>query len=356
MAEFAPHDLTGNWSHLPWIVKASSEYSAANGACYVFDGTNTSGWMANGSPCWLQLDCGAGFRGILTSYQITAPYTAYVARAPKNWTLQGSNDGATWDTIDTINNQTGWTHLEQRTFAPAVQTTAYQWFRINVTANNESSGYTIIAELYLIGTEINARYADIGPHALTANSYPGGQWVASASSATAGNDAFHAFDATAANVSWQGSGAGVDHLTLDTGSGSLLRIKAYGIQSAYAASRAPKNWTFEASNDGSSWDTLDTQTNQTGWDYSRFECRMFLVSTITDYRYFRVNITASNGDASYTLIQEVYLYGTVTHYFHGSVVLPAESDVKSGVQYGANGTEFTGTLAGGSGGARGWAY
>ena len=31
------------------------------------------------------------------------------------------------------------------------------------------------------------------------------------------------------------------------------------------SNRAPKVWTFEGSNDNSSWDTLDTQDSETGW-------------------------------------------------------------------------------------------
>jgi hypothetical protein len=42
--------------------------------------------------------------------------------------------------------------------------------------------------------------------------------------------------------------------------------------------------------------------------------------------------------------------GTTISGVAGTLTLPAEADVETGVTYGAGGTEFTGTLAGGAGG------
>ena len=65
--------------------------------------------------------------------------------------------------------------------------------------------------------------------------------------------------------------------------------------------RNPKDWTFEGSNNGSSWTVLDTRTGIT-WPTSG-EVKTFSFSNTTAYLYYRVNITANGGD-TYTCINE----------------------------------------------------
>jgi len=64
---------------------------------------------------------------------------------------------------------------------------------------------------------------------------------------------------------------------------------------------APRDWTFEASNDGTTWDVLDTQANQSyspdvqGDEASK---RTYTVSdNVTEYSRYRLNITANDGGA-----------------------------------------------------------
>jgi hypothetical protein len=52
-------------------------------------------------------------------------------------------------------------------------------------------------------------------------------------------------------------------------------------------------------------------------------------------------------------VRDAVIYGA-SNEFIGTLVLPAEADVESGVDYGAGGTEFTGTLVAGGGGDQ-WA-
>ncbi|MEO7099418.1 MAG: RICIN domain-containing protein, partial [Luteolibacter sp.] len=60
--------------------------------------------------------------------------------------------------------------------------------------------------------------------------------------------------------------------------------------------RDPKNWQFQGSNDGSTWSTLDTQSNQTF--PGRYQVNTYTVASPASYRYYRLNVTANNGDAS----------------------------------------------------------
>jgi hypothetical protein len=59
--------------------------------------------------------------------------------------------------------------------------------------------------------------------------------------------------------------------------------------------RSPTAWTFLGSDDGTTWVTLDTQSvTPASWVIST--PRTFLLSSPASYQYFRLNITANDGD------------------------------------------------------------
>jgi hypothetical protein len=230
--------------------------------------------------------------------------------------MQGSNDGGlTWDDLDTVTGQTSWSSNETRNFVCDTRTTYYQTFRIRITANNGDGTYTSINELYLYGTFAATTPADFAPHNMSANNAPS-PFVASASSEFGGSDpndskACQAFDGLA-DRSWIGTGGGVDWLKLDIGSGNSEILQSYDIvfKSGVSANRAPKDWKMQGSNDNSSWADLDTVTSETGWTVGG-EKRTYVCDVATTaYRYFRLNITDNNGDATYTEVAELYLYVT----------------------------------------------
>lgn len=139
---------------------------------------------------------------------------------------------------------------------------------------------------------------------MTSNTTPSG--VASASSEFhAGTSAYKALDDDSTNTYWLGSNGGVDWLKYDFGSGNLKKIAKYTLRmnTIPEPNRAPKNWTFEGSNNDSDWDILDTQTNQINWGSG--ERRDFIFANVTFYRYYRLNVTANNGDATYTQVRDM---------------------------------------------------
>lgn len=69
------------------------------------------------------------------------------------------------------------------------------------------------------------------------------------------------------------------------------RIAGYNV----APSVAPKDWKFQASDDGITWTDLATVTGQTNWAAS--ELREFTCVNSKAYFYYRVYITAGNGSA-----------------------------------------------------------
>jgi hypothetical protein len=68
-----------------------------------------------------------------------------------------------------------------------------------------------------------------------------------------------------------------------------------------AATISPKDWTIEASNDGSSWTTLDTKSAVT-WTNSQY--RSYTFTNANSYTYYRINIT-DNGGGAYTSVEEM---------------------------------------------------
>jgi len=256
--DFTPHDLTGASSHSPIVVSDSSEYGGYP-AWKTLDG-GASYWIGTGSGVdWVKYDFGSGNSYVVRSYWIRVDNVPEPNRAPKNWTFEGSNDGSTWTTLHTVTNQTSWDNNETRYFTPTDTSTAYRYFRINITANNGDATYTQIDEVFFFTT---------------------------------------AQDTTRSK-----------------------KCGSYSVQVPNANTRPPKNWTLEGSNhDGLGWDVLDTQTNQTGW--SAGETRTFTPSVVTTaYEAFRLNITANNGDGTYTEVEELTLYESTATTIDESITL-----------------------------------
>ncbi|MGA2905955.1 MAG: discoidin domain-containing protein [Candidatus Korobacteraceae bacterium] len=152
---------------------------------------------------------------------------------------------------------------------------------------------------------------DAAPHAMTSDSAPS-PYVASCSSSY--SDCWHAFDGAVGSngQGWLGQTGGTGYLQIYLGSGNAAVLVGYGMMvetdDGSPVPRAPKTWTLQGSNDNSTWTTLDTETNITGWLIGVAGFRTFPSSGSTAYRYFQVNITANNGDSSYTGISELFLY------------------------------------------------
>ena len=79
--------------------------------------------------------------------------------------------------------------------------------------------------------------------------------------------------------------------TYDFGEGNGKILRAYKIYfQGSNFGRAPKNWTFEGSNDNGNWTTLDTRTGETGWRNP--ETRAYSFNNRNLYRYYRLNVSA----------------------------------------------------------------
>lgn len=315
MSEIAPHNLTSNISAAPDYLVIRSDCFSTLDAWMLFDNTPSSPWIFSGSTGWFILHC-IGKKCLPTQYQIYFEGAGATNRGPSNFTFQGSNDGTTWDTLDTQTGQT-WTSGQTRSYSLSTST-HYTSFKLNITANNGDS-FTQLSEFFIQGTPDTVP-SDYAPHDLTSQTSHSPYVTSSSSEFNSGSRAFFCYDGlfNSNAASWIGTGSGVDWIKIDLGTGVANTILAYSF-SCINTNRAPKTWTLEGSNDDSTWTTVDTRTNITGWkpgtyapvSGSDFEIRTFFLSSESaGYRYFRVNITANNGDATYTQITEIYLFGT----------------------------------------------
>ena len=105
-------------------------------------------------------------------------------------------------------------------------------------------------------------------------------------------------------------------------SGRYIMVLSYSIyyNSAWCGAgnttyprKLPKSWTFEGSNDGVTWTTLDTHENWNNWTANAWHT-FSATAVIGFFRHYRLNMTATcNGNAShqYYVIPELRLYGKV---------------------------------------------
>lgn len=151
--------------------------------------------------------------------------------------------------------------------------------------------------------------SDLTPE-MTSNTAPSPN-VASAISERSGYDAYKAFTHACAlnSDNWTALQTQVTGwLKFDFGAGNATIVDGYTVSVVTTGgytNACPKNWTLEGSNNDSDWDVLDTQINQTTW--ADLEMRTFSFSNSTGYRYYRLNISANNGDSNWLIIGELEL-------------------------------------------------
>lgn len=125
-----------------------NQNSTSEGSHKAFDTDPGSKWYGYNSPTgWLQYDFGAGNAQVVKRYTINSADVA--SRDPKSWNFLGSQDGVSWTALDVKSNQTFANRYQQNTY-PIGITTAYRFYRLDITANNGAAGVAI-AELGLWG-------------------------------------------------------------------------------------------------------------------------------------------------------------------------------------------------------------
>jgi hypothetical protein len=172
----------------------------------------------------------------------------------------------------------------------------------DATVTNGTTYYYVVSATNSAGTSANSPEDAATPRSPLVNVAFDGTPTDITGNAT---NAAYAFDRTPV-TRWFHAGA-IGWLQYDFGASSAQLIKRYTVSCAIdLPARDPKDWQFQGSNDGSAWTTLDTQSNQI-FD-ERFQLKAYTVASPASYRYYRLNITANNGDASFLHLGDFGLY------------------------------------------------
>lgn len=103
-------DITGSGT------ASASESHPSHPPAGAFDNDTDTRWSVpkGDLPAWLEYDLGAGNDASVVQYAVTG--AAYNLESITDWIFQGSVDGAAWDDLHTVTEETDWTGWEIRTF------------------------------------------------------------------------------------------------------------------------------------------------------------------------------------------------------------------------------------------------
>jgi glucose/arabinose dehydrogenase/type 1 glutamine amidotransferase len=112
----------------------------------LFDGSNDTKWLTRTPTGWVQLKLEKPLA--LAHYALTSA-NDFPGRDPKDWTLQGSQNGTSWTDLDKRSGESFPQRFQTKEYK-FENNTAYQYYRLNITAN---SGEPLLqlAELRLFG-------------------------------------------------------------------------------------------------------------------------------------------------------------------------------------------------------------
>jgi hypothetical protein len=120
---------------------------AGTAASNAFDGNTGTRWVTNSvTTGWIRYQFAAS--KVIRKVRIL-PEPSFTARAPKDFTIEGSNDGSAWTVVATYTGETTWTTsvYNDYTFPNA---TTYTYWRINCSANNGDSTFFSVNEIEMM--------------------------------------------------------------------------------------------------------------------------------------------------------------------------------------------------------------
>jgi glucose/arabinose dehydrogenase/type 1 glutamine amidotransferase len=112
----------------------------------LIDGKNETKWLTFTPTGWIQMTLE---KPVAVAHYALTSANDFPGRDPKDWTLQGSQDGASWTVLDSRSGESFPQRFQTREFTFA-NSTAYQHYRLDITANN-GEPLTQLAELRLFG-------------------------------------------------------------------------------------------------------------------------------------------------------------------------------------------------------------
>lgn len=131
--------------HGTWIASGSSKYSDVFDFFRAFDRSTSEIWETNQSPSYLQIEIPDPENYYVDGYIMRI--SKFDNRYAKDWTLQGSDDGKTWDDLDTQKDQNLSDKAEHK-YALTLRK-AYKYYRLNMS--NYASSMCSLSHFNLLG-------------------------------------------------------------------------------------------------------------------------------------------------------------------------------------------------------------
>ncbi|RKS80262.1 putative alpha-1,2-mannosidase [Motilibacter peucedani] len=277
-------------------VKASDENPPDEVGARLNDGDAGSKWLTPAIAGWVQYSFASPVK--VVSYALTSANDA-PGRDPRDWTLQGSNDGGkTWTTVDSRSGQTFADRFQTKQFSVTTPG-AYSAYRLNVTANS-GEPYTQLAELQLtddLAGPVPNPLSWALPGTLTSHV----REISASEENPPGEVASSLNDLDVSSKWLTHFPTGRVQYRLD----GPRTVIAYALTSANdAPTRDPRDWALQGSNDGTTWTTVDSQNGQAFSD--RGQTRQFSVAHPGSFTYYRLDVTANSG-APLTQLAELQL-------------------------------------------------
>ncbi len=211
---------------------------------------------------------------------------------PKSWTLEVSNNGNDWTTVDSRSNQIFIDRNETNIYQTSLASSdaAYTYYRLNISANNGGQDLCL-AEWQLFGYPYPFRSNANGNGGTMTSQYEGvgAPWYEVLSNLADGSRAKYCV--TGQTVGW-----------MQYESPDSILLNKYTLMSAGdLPERNPRSWRLWGANTGKAWVELD---NRTGQDFMVNNHMMeYSVQTSEKYTKFRLELTSNNGASDFQIAE-----------------------------------------------------
>ncbi|MFE9115073.1 glycoside hydrolase N-terminal domain-containing protein [Streptomyces collinus] len=253
--------------------------SSSEGVDKTYDGDANTKWCIEGPGSEVRWQVELPAPATVASYRLTSANDV-PQRDPQEWTFSGSTDGTAWTTLDRRTLDAPFEKRFQTREFTCADTTAYRFYRFDFVPKAGVSHFQV--------SEIGLAGVDLGAGGTMYLSSPSGHSEGSGAGSRP-TDISRSVDRDPATV-WR-VGAAAPAVVWQADLPRAVAVTSYSLTSAPDRPKDdPARWRFEASQDGRTWTTLDTQNPSTPFA-GRGETRTFRFANSTAYRAYRLILT-----------------------------------------------------------------
>lgn len=152
----APGDLINVAAANNLTVKFSKENPPSETAAKLFDNNVNTKWLgAQTTNVWVQIQFNYGDTQAVKKYSMVSANDA-PTRDPKNWRIEGSNDGVNWNVLDVQSNQSFSARFQTKEYTIADDKVKdYSYYRLFILNNNGETTNTQLADWKLYAVELD---------------------------------------------------------------------------------------------------------------------------------------------------------------------------------------------------------